>query len=99
MSGFFVINFIVIIKFLSKEIFPIVRNCLKKCKKPDVQKAGQSSEILSKIATENTTTVNNNTLDEEFRNDLNSIINKLLVKSNMVRLIFNIVKMAFLRVP
>ena len=74
-------------------------NVKKKSKKPDVQKTDQSSEILSKIATENTTTLNNNTLDEEFRNDLNSIINKLLVKSNMVRLIFNIVKMACLRVP
>jgi hypothetical protein len=62
-------------------------NVKKKCKKPNVQETCQSSEILSKIATENTTTLNNNTLDEEFRNDLNSIINKLLVKSNMVRLI------------
>ena len=58
----------------------ISTNVKKKCKKIESQERSRSPEKTSQIATE----ITNNSLDEEFRSDLNLIINKLLVKSNMV---------------
>jgi hypothetical protein len=59
----------------------ISTNVKKKCKNLVTQKS-QLPEVVLNNADENDVDY---TLDEEFRNDLNSIINKLLVKSNMVR--------------
>ena len=60
----------------------ISTNVKKKCKKLVTQKSSQLPEVVLNNADDNDVS---NTLDEEFRNDLNLIINKLLVKSKMVR--------------